>query len=533
MKAEPPCFELKRVYVDGTEDLPEIVPVGQTRWQTEMGRRGFLGVGVGAAAVLLISSSGCVLSHKAHEGAVQSLALTPDGKLLASGSLDGKIKLWSVPERKLTLVLVPKTDRQTNTPAIKSLAISPDGKILVSAAQREATIWSLPDGRQLSALQAANDITALAISPNSATLISASDTSTTPYNRENIKLWSLSDGLAGASIQSPDDHFLALAISRDGKVLASGSRNKTIKLWSIPDGKPLLTFNAGNEGHSDSIGVLAVHPDGASLISGSSDRTIKIWSMPEGRIIRTLRGHSEIVDALALTPDGRILASGSWDKTIKLWSIPDGQLVSTLTGHEGFVASVVISPDGKTLISGGYDRQITLWNLDDRKVIAHLHDPKVRQSDSTPEKPVDTCPSHSGGGFCQCNKVCTCIPVPSDRNLKEAFQTVDPLVILEHLSELPIQIWNSADNCASPRRIGPKARDFAALFGVGVENKHIQPVDAHGVALAAIQGLYQLLKKRDAETKSLRAQLQQLEAEHEFLDQRIAALEGLVDSAIA
>jgi WD40 repeat protein len=83
------------------------------------------------------------------------------------------------------------------------------------------------------------------------------------------------------------------------------------------------------------------------LASGSADQTVRLWSLPDGRLIETLIGHGDSVECLAMSPDGRFLASGSTDRTVRLWSLPDGRLIGVLEGHRGHVKCLAISPDGR------------------------------------------------------------------------------------------------------------------------------------------------------------------------------------------
>ncbi|MCC5613803.1 hypothetical protein LC605_01645 [Nostoc sp. CHAB 5836] len=117
------------------------------------------------------------------------------------------------------------------------------------------------------------------------------------------------------------------------------------------------------EGHSEIVYSVSFSPDGKTLASGSADNTIKLWNLETGKEIRTLKGHSEYVYSVSFSPDGKTLASGSADNTIKLWNLETDKEIRTLNGHSNSVNSVSFSPDGKTLASGSEDNTIKLWNL--------------------------------------------------------------------------------------------------------------------------------------------------------------------------
>ena len=155
------------------------------------------------------------------------------------------------------------------------------------------------------------------------------------------------------------DWVLSVVYSPDGRYLASGSGDNTIKIWEVATGKQLRTLT----GHSGGVFLVVYSPDGRYLASGSSDNTIKIWEVATGKQLRTLTGHSSPVLSVIYSPDSRYLASGNGDKTIKIWEVATGKQLRTLTGHSGSVWSVIYSPDGRYLASGNGDKTIKIWEV--------------------------------------------------------------------------------------------------------------------------------------------------------------------------
>ncbi|MBE9007629.1 serine/threonine protein kinase [Fortiea sp. LEGE XX443] len=198
----------------------------------------------------------------------------------------------------------------------------------------------------------ASDVNSVAFVPNGQTLASGSDDKT-------IKLWNLATGKEIHTLKGHLKWIWAIASTPDGKILASGSADKTIKLWNLSTTEEIRTL----KGHTDGVATVAFTPDGKTLASGSLDKTIKLWNLGTGKQIRTLTGHTQAVPALTFSPDGKTLASGSWDKTIKLWNLGTGKQIRTLEGHSELILSLAFSPDGKTLASGSKDKTIKLWNV--------------------------------------------------------------------------------------------------------------------------------------------------------------------------
>ena len=161
------------------------------------------------------------------------------------------------------------------------------------------------------------------------------------------------------TLQGHGDNVYSVAFSPDGKILASGSLDNTIKLWDVQTGAGIKTL----QGHGDRVYSVAFSPDGKILASGSLDNTIKLWDVQTGVCIKTLQGHGYSVYSVAFFPDGKILASGSLDNTIKLWDVQTGAGIKTLQGHGDRVYSVAFSPNGKILASGSMNNTIKLWDV--------------------------------------------------------------------------------------------------------------------------------------------------------------------------
>ncbi|OJJ98902.1 hypothetical protein ASPACDRAFT_121692 [Aspergillus aculeatus ATCC 16872] len=193
----------------------------------------------------------------------------------------------------------------------------------------------------------------VAFAPDGRTLASGSDDNT-------VKLWDTATGIERRTLTGHSNSVFSVVVSPDGRTLASGSGDDTIKLWNTATGIEQHTLT----GHSSSVSSVAFSPDGRTLASGSHDNTVKLWNTVAGVEQRTLTGHSNLVFSVVFSPNGRILASGSWDNTIKLWNIATGVEQHTLTGYSELIFSVAFSPDGRTLASGSDDNTVKLWDTD-------------------------------------------------------------------------------------------------------------------------------------------------------------------------
>ncbi|KAK3366322.1 HET-R [Lasiosphaeria ovina] len=282
-----------------------------------------------------------------HSDWVRSVAFSPDGQRLASGSYDGTVMIWDPASGQCLQTLEGHRD------SVSSVAFSPDGQRLASGSNDETVkIWDPASGQCLQTLEGHSGwVSSVAFSPDGQRLASGSDD-------ETVKIWDPASGQCLQTLEGHSGWVSSVAFSPDGQRLASGSYDKTVKIWDPASGQCLQTL----KGHSDSVRSVAFLPDGQRLASGSDDETVKIWDPASGQCLQTLEGYSDSVSSVAFSPDGQRLASGSDDKTVKIWDPASGQCLQTLKGHSSSVTSVAFSPDGQRLASGSNDETVKIWD---------------------------------------------------------------------------------------------------------------------------------------------------------------------------
>lgn len=303
----------------------------------------------------LIPTWNCVRTLTGHLSSINSLAFSPNGETLASGSADRTVKLWNLDEA------VQPVSLAGHSSLIDTVVFSPDGRTLASGSwDHSIKVWNLGTGLKKAPFvslshnlcQHSGWITCIAISPDGHTLVSGSADQT-------IKIWNLETGNLCGTLAGHSGTVCSLIMSQDGEILASGSADKTIKIWHLGSRNIQLTL----KGHLDAVNSLTFSPSGQILISASADKTIKLWNLNKGTLLHTLNGHSEAINSVAINVQGNTLISGSADKTIKIWHPGSGELLHTLSGHSAGVTCVAISPDSRLIASGSQDKTIKIWQF--------------------------------------------------------------------------------------------------------------------------------------------------------------------------
>lgn len=280
---------------------------------------------LGLAAVLPRTAVAQPAPVKAHAALVHAVAVSPNGKTLATAGFDNAVKLWD---------------------------IAPDGSL------KEKTVLTGHTG----------PVYAIAFHPTDAKLIA------TASQDKTARLWDLTNGKSKLELKGHADIVDAIAFSPDGKTLATAGADKAVKLWNQTDGKELKNLGA----HDGSVYTLAFSPDGKTLASAGAgkDSVIKLWDVKDQKEIKQIKGHEQPVTAVTFT-DNKVLVSASMDRTIRTWNVADAKEIKKFGPTSDDPYSIAWSEKTKTLAVGGYSGQITLWTLDSDK-------PKITKAIKSP-----------------------------------------------------------------------------------------------------------------------------------------------------
>ncbi|RKK30991.1 Vegetative incompatibility protein HET-E-1 [Fusarium oxysporum f. sp. cepae] len=205
----------------------------------------------------------------------------------------------------------------------------------------------------LQTLEGHTDSVRSVVFSNNGKLIASGSVDTT------VKIWNVATGEEERTLKGHTGWISSVAFSNDGKLIASGSNDTTVKIWNMATGEEERTL----KGHRYSVSSVAFSNDGKLIASGSDDTTVKIWNVATGEEERTLKGHRYWVSSVAFSNDGKLIASGSDDPTVKIWNMATGEEERTLKGHAKLVSSVVFSKDGKLIASGSVDKTVKIWNM--------------------------------------------------------------------------------------------------------------------------------------------------------------------------
>ncbi len=340
-----------------------------------------------------------------HSRPITSVAISPDGQKIATGSVDTTARLWDA----ATGGPIGKPLRHVGH--VDAVAFSPDGKSLITGSRDgSASLWDAATGRPIAKLSAHLDyVNAVTFSPDGKSVLTGSDDRT-------ARLW---DTATGQPIGKPLEHqgqVDAVAFSPDGKLILTGSTDMLAQQWDAATGQPVgqpLT-------HGGAVTAVTFSPDGTTILTGSWDKTARLWDSTTGLPIGKPLEHQGQVHSVAFSPDCTTILTGSWDRTARLWDAVTGQPLGMPLQHQGVVEAVVFSPDGKSILTGSQDGTARLWDTvarqpmgmpvehqgpvwsvafspDGQTILTGGDDGTARLWDTTTGRPRGTAPPHRAG----------------------------------------------------------------------------------------------------------------------------------------
>jgi WD40 repeat protein/tRNA A-37 threonylcarbamoyl transferase component Bud32 len=292
-----------------------------------------------------------------HTAVIRSVAFSPDGQRIVTGSEDTTAKVWEAASGKELLSLTG------HVAEIWSVAFSPDGlRIATGSGDQTAKVWDAASGKDLLTLRGhVAGILSVAFSSDGQRIATGSRDTT-------AKVWEAASGKELLTLKGHVGEVKSVGFSPDGRRIVTGSVDQTAKVWEAARGSELLTF----KGHSNIVWAAAFSPDGQRIITGSEDQTAKVWEAASGKELFTLKAHSNVVWSAAFSPDGRRIVTGSEDHMAKVWEAASGDELLALRGHGAGILCVTFSPNSQRIITGSADQTAKVWEAAGSKELLTL-----------------------------------------------------------------------------------------------------------------------------------------------------------------
>jgi small GTP-binding protein len=298
---------------------------------------------------------------------IKTYVFSPDGSRAITGSLDNKVRLWDLKQKKCLRVF------EGHSGQIWSLAWSSD-QLSVLSASHDGTVrlWNIETGRCLSTFQGhIGKVWCVAWSPDNSHIISGGDDGT-------IRIWNVEKNQCQRVLAGHTEVVFCVRWCTDQNLILSGSQDMSLRLWNVETGNCLHVFR----GHTNTVRDVAWSKDQQQFLSASWDRTLRLWDAKTGRCLRVFEGHTDEIKSVSWNADQRFALSASWDDTVRLWEVETGRCLRVFTGHSNALRSVAWSADGRSSFSGDDSGGIRIWDLSE--FVGETRKPKL----SVPASPV-------------------------------------------------------------------------------------------------------------------------------------------------
>ena len=302
-----------------------------------------------------------VAIQSADDGTFKTLHLSEAASQVVGVQAEtGTVSVWSIMDESAGLADEPDyslRDFPAEIGTLQTARFSPDGRSLITVAGNDVQMWNSKTRQPLTSFNPTGTVAAIAYSPDGKTLAAGSWD-------DSVRIWNLHTGKAVRKFAGIHrDDIQAIAYSPDGKVLASADSDGLVVLWDVATGNTLREFL----GHETTVRSVTFSPDGQRLLTGSTDRTARLWDVATGRELCVLRGHQWAVNAARFDHPGKRILTLSDDETARVWRLiddanPTVELMQTITGHTAGLTSGVFSPDGRRLVTASRDNTAKVWD---------------------------------------------------------------------------------------------------------------------------------------------------------------------------
>jgi WD40 repeat protein/serine/threonine protein kinase len=318
-----------------------------------------LSAGAGGSIILWDLGNGLPLERlNGHRNAINDLAIAADPFVLVSADQDGEIRVWDMSS-------LSNESRRLDVPGSAfSLAISPDGKLIATGTGSSLNtrnpsfigivLWDAETGEEITRLEGHEaGVNALAFSPAGNRLLSTDGAG-------SLRVWDTATWEELWNRDDQDGQLFRAVFSPDGNTILAGGFENSARLLNARTGEVLRVFAGG---HDSQVLAVAFSPDGQLALTGGFDNRIVVWEAATGKVIRRYEGHTDTVSSLAVSPDGKTFLSASFDNTVLLWDMERGGTRHRLAEHIQPVMRAVFSPDGVWILSASLDGSAKLWDV--------------------------------------------------------------------------------------------------------------------------------------------------------------------------
>lgn len=300
--------------------------------------------------------------------AVRAMAISPDGDRIAAGGEGNTVRIW---DGRTGQPLEVTFDGHRGT--VRSVAFSPDSLLVISADDEEIWVWDANTGKPVGAQSIAMpSVSGVAFSADGRRVVAGSwGDDSSPSG--NVRIFDAMTGQAALpSIRTDSDGVASVAVSRDGRRIASGGAYGKLQLWDAATGEPLCASPADL---GSAVYSVAFSRDGNRIVTGDVAGSVQVWDTDCQLLSRSLDaggavGYAHSVYGVAFSPDGSRIVSGSYDRTVRVWDAYTGRPVGhPLDGHTDGVVAVAYTPDGQRIVSGSIDTTVRIWDADTDRIL--------------------------------------------------------------------------------------------------------------------------------------------------------------------